>query len=80
MEHNTRPEREIPQTLAKIAGLLQTNPALGERALRTYAAMHGLSPEEALALLQAGDLEAPPPIPATTLAPQTPLGGLRRPP
>ncbi|MGC8877580.1 primase C-terminal domain-containing protein, partial [Thermus sp.] len=45
MEHPTRPEGQIPEALAKIAGLLQTNPDLGERALRAYAALRGLSPE-----------------------------------
>ncbi len=44
VEHHTRPEAQIQEVLAKIAGLLQTNPALGERALRAYAALHGLSP------------------------------------
>lgn len=45
MEHHTRPEAQIPDTLAKIAGLFQINPDLGEVVLRAYAALRGLSPE-----------------------------------
>ncbi|WP_275973826.1 hypothetical protein [Thermus thermophilus] len=81
MEHKTRPEAQIPEALVKIAEQYQKNPAFGERALRLFAAIHGLSPEEALALLRAGDLEAlarllgeapPSPVPE---APATPPSG-----
>nr|WP_255430360.1 replication initiation protein [Thermus sp. WG] len=58
MEHHTRPEAQIPDTLAKIAGLLQINPDLGEVVLRAYAALRGLSPEALRA-----HLLAPPPRP-----------------
>ncbi|MCH1927435.1 hypothetical protein L6232_21785, partial [Shewanella sp. C31] len=68
METPIRPEalqsEEARKTLASILNLLQKNRALGERALRGWAAMHGLDPEEALALAQSGEAptspEAPP--------------------
>ena len=56
MEHHTRPEAQIPDTLAKIAGLFQINPDLGEVVLRAYAALRGLSPEALRAHLLAPPL------------------------
>jgi len=86
VETPIRPEalqsEEARKTLASILNLLQKNRALGERALRLWAAMHGLDPEEALALAQSG--EAPtsqeaPPTPAPETAKTAPSGpGFRR--
>ena len=56
MEHHTRPEAQIPDTLAKSAGLFQINPDLGEVVLRAYAALRGLSPEALRAHLLAPPL------------------------
>ena len=63
METPIRPgsfhNEEARKTLASILNLLQKDRALGERALRLWAAMHGLDPEEALTLAQSG---RPPPL------------------
>ena len=63
METPIRPgsfhNEEARKTLASILNLLQKDRALGERALRLWAAMHGLDPEEALALARSGEAEAP---------------------
>ena len=83
METPIRPgsfhNEEARKTLASILNLLQKDRALGERALRLWAAMHGLDPEEALALARSGKTEAPtsqeaPPSPAPE-APYTPPSG-----
>ena len=59
METPIRPgsfhNEEARKTLASILNFLQKDRALGERALRLWAAMHGLDPEEALALARSGD-------------------------
>lgn len=78
METPIRPgsfhNEEARKTLASILNLLQKDRALGERALRLWAAMHGLDPEEALALARSGEAEAPtsqeaPPSPAPEAPP-----------
>ncbi|BDG20316.1 hypothetical protein TthSNM11_25190 (plasmid) [Thermus thermophilus] len=71
METPIRPgsfhNEEARKTLASILNFLQKDRALGERALHLWAAMHGLDPEEALALARSGEVppspapEAPPP-------------------
>ncbi len=63
-------EANLLEPLSRIKELFQKDPLLGERALRAYAALHGLSPEEGQDLLRAGDLacltpeEAPPTPPS----------------
>ena len=79
METPIRPETLQSEALTSIQDLLQRNPLLGEQALRAWAAMHGLDPEEALALARSGEAEAPtsqeaPPAPAPE-APYTPPSG-----
>ena len=79
METPIRPEALQNEALTSIQDLLQRNPLLGEQALRAWAAMHGLDPEEALALARSGKTEAPtsqeaPPSPAPE-APYTPPSG-----
>jgi len=79
VETPIRPEALQNEALTSIQDLLQRNPLLGEKALRAWAAMHGLDPEEALALARSGKTEAPtsqeaPPSPAPE-APYTPPSG-----
>ena len=74
MEHKTRPEAQIQETLAKIAELLHKDPLLGTQALRAWARMHGLDPEEALALAQSGEAPtsqeaSPSPVPEAPVPP-----------
>lgn len=74
METPIRPEALQSEALTSILDLLQRNPLLGEPALRAWAAMHGLDPEEALALARSGKTEAPtsqeaPPSPAPEAPP-----------